>query len=214
MNGSGVALVRGEAVLRVLEVEFAAEGVAVDFGDDGGGGDGEAECVAVDELGLGAGRVDDHGVDEEVVGCDAELLDGGEHGHAGGLIDIDAVDGGGVDFCDGVGDGDAADFDVEFFAVFAGELFGVGEAHAAEEGGVLRQDDCGGDYGAEEGATTDFVDAGDGFEAVVTEGLLGGVGADELLEHLLLGGRFADAGRNRDAEGRGHAYWLSLEQSC
>ena len=55
MFGRGVALVGGEAVLGVEEVEVAHEGVAMDFGDDGSGGDGEAEGVAVEEAGLGAG---------------------------------------------------------------------------------------------------------------------------------------------------------------
>ena len=55
MLGGGVALVGGEAVLGMEEVEVAHEGVAMDFGDDGSGGDGEAEGVAVEEAGLGAG---------------------------------------------------------------------------------------------------------------------------------------------------------------
>ena len=51
----GVPLVRGEAVAGMRGVERADEAVAVDLGDNGGGGDGEGERVAVDELGLRAG---------------------------------------------------------------------------------------------------------------------------------------------------------------
>jgi len=53
--GSGVALVRGEAVAGVGGVELAHEAVAMDLGDDGRGGDGEGEGVAVEEAGLAAG---------------------------------------------------------------------------------------------------------------------------------------------------------------
>ena len=53
MDGSSVALVLGEAVVGVLEVEIAEEVVAVDLGDDRGGGDGEGEGIAIEELGLG-----------------------------------------------------------------------------------------------------------------------------------------------------------------
>ena len=183
----------------MLEVQLAHEGVAVDFGDDRGGGDGERERVAVVEAGLGAGvgelgEVEEHGVDEEVVGGDGEALDGVEHGEARGLVDVDAVDGFGVNFRDGDGDGDFADLVVEVLALLAGELLGVLEAVAGEGCRLDGEDDGGGDYGAEEGAATDFVDAGDELVALVAEGLLRRVGADELLEHLLLGGGFGDAG--------------------
>ena len=207
--GRGVALVRGEAVLGVEEVEVAHEGVAVNFGDDGGGGDGEAEGVAVEEAGLGAGmgqlvQVYVHGVDEQVVGGDGEALDGEEHGEAGGLVDVDAVDGLGIDFGDGDRDGELADLAVEELSLLAGELLGVLEAEAGEGGGAGGEDDGGGDNGAEESPAADFVDSGDGAEAVVAEGLLGRVAADELLEHLLLGGGPGDASDGGNLEERGH----------
>ena len=107
------------------------EAVAVDLGDDGGGGDGERERVAVDEAGLGAGVVEPHGVDEEMVGGDGEGADGGEHGEARGLVDVDAVDGGGVDLGDGSGECGGADEAVEGFALWGCQLFGVAESGAA-----------------------------------------------------------------------------------
>jgi len=82
MFGCSVAFVVCEAVVGVLEIELAAEAVAMDLCDDRGGGDGEAERVTVVELGLRAGVVDDHGVDDEVVGREGKLLHGEEHGHA------------------------------------------------------------------------------------------------------------------------------------
>jgi hypothetical protein len=38
--------------------------------------------------------------------------DGGQHGQARGLVDVDAVDGGGVDLGDGDGEGGGANEDV------------------------------------------------------------------------------------------------------
>ena len=145
--GGGVALVGGEAVLGVDLVELAHEAVAVDLGDDGSGGDRKRKGIAVEKLGLGAVVVDAHGVDEQVVGGGGEALDGGEHGEARGLVDVDAVDGGGVDFGDRDGEGHAADALVEALAVFAGELLGVGEAGLGERLDVAREDDGGGDDG-------------------------------------------------------------------
>ncbi len=89
-------------------------------------------------------------------------------------------------------------------AGLAVELFGVGEAHAGEDADLLGEDDGSGDDGAEERAAADLVDAGDGAETVVPEGLLGRVRADELLEHLLLGGGFGDALNFGDAKERRH----------
>jgi len=172
----------------------------MDFGDDGGGGDGEGEGVAVVELGLGAGMVDVEGVDEQVVGAVGELLDGEEHGEAGGLVDVDAVDGFGVDFGDREAEGEGADLAIEALALFAGELLGVFEAHAGEDADFGGEDDGSGDDGAEEGAAAYFVDACNGDIAVIAEGLLRRVGADELLEHLLLGSGFGDACDSGDAE--------------
>ena len=122
------------------------------FGDDGGGGDGERERVAVEEAGLGARVVEAHGVNQQVVGRESEALDGGEHGDARGLVDVDAVDGLGVHLGDGDGEGAAADMAVEPLALLAVELLGVREAGAGEGADAGWEDDCGGDDGAEERA--------------------------------------------------------------
>jgi len=63
-----VTHVTGEAVGGEAGVEGGDEGIAVDLGDDAGGGDGEREGVAVDKAGLGAGVVEAHGVNQEMVG--------------------------------------------------------------------------------------------------------------------------------------------------
>ena len=52
------------------------------------------------------------------------------------------------------------------------------EAGAGECGEVCRQNDGGGDDGAEEATAARLVDAGDEAEAAEAQGLLGRVGAD------------------------------------
>ena len=56
--GRGVSLVAGEAVLRIDGVQRAQDGVAMNLGEDGGGGDGDRERIAVDDRLLRAGEID------------------------------------------------------------------------------------------------------------------------------------------------------------
>ena len=143
-----------------------------------------------------------HGVDEEVVGRDGEGADGGEHGEARGLDDVDAVDGGGVDLGDGDGERGGADEAVERFALEMGELFGVAEAGAGECGEVFRQDDGGGDDWAEETSAAHLVDARDEAEAAKAQGLLVRAGADQRLQQALFGGGGEDGARGARGVGR------------
>ncbi len=83
MFGRGIAFVRGEAVLGEDGVPGAHAGVAVDLGDDGGGGDGVAAGVAFDEGALGDGEIDGDSVDEDEIGRGGEAEDGGAHGRRG-----------------------------------------------------------------------------------------------------------------------------------
>ena len=176
MLGAAVALVAGQAVAGELAVELDQQAVAVDFGEDAGGGDGEAAGVALNDGLLRAGIVDGvAAVDEEIVGGEGELLDGEAHGEERGLADVDAVDGCGVDGGDGEGYGFEADFGVEFVALLFGELLRVREAGDAAAFG---QDDCGGDYRAEEGAAAYFVEAGDLEEAAFASGVFERESAD------------------------------------
>jgi hypothetical protein len=192
VDRGAVAFVGGKAVVGVPVVEARDEGVAVNLGEDAGGGDGERERIAVDEASLRAGMVETHCVDEKVIGRDGELADGGEHGKAGGLVDVDAVDGGGVYFGNREADGKRADDGDEALAVLGCELLGVGKAGFGEGCEGFWQDDRGGDDGTEESATSDLVDTGDEGVAATSEGLLGGVGADELTEHPLLEGGWGE----------------------
>ena len=77
-------------------------------------------------------------------------------------------------------------------ALFAGELLGVFEAGGGEFVEALGEDDgCGYDR-AEERAAAYLIDSGDALEAVIAEGLLGRVTANEQFEHALLFCRSGD----------------------
>jgi len=167
--GGGVALVLGQAILRVDDVPFFHAGVAVGFGEDRRGGDGDAAGVAVDEGLLLDEDVELHGVEEEIVGSDGEQLEGGGHGLAAGLVDIPSIDALGVDFGNGPGDGVFADARGQLGATIGREFFGVVEADDA----ALGIEDYGsGDYRAEEGAAAGFVEAGDAHPALLACGAL------------------------------------------
>ena len=81
------------AVMRVLLSEGAHQVIAVGFGDDGGGGDGDGFCVAFDDglcvAGEGFGR--EVAVDEGEGGWVVHLFIGSGHGEEGGLDDVDGV---------------------------------------------------------------------------------------------------------------------------
>lgn len=155
--GGGVALMAGEAVAG--EVVVGAEGpfIAGGFGEDGGGGDGGDLGVALDDGILGQGEVDGEGVDEEVVGLGAEGLDGAADGEPGGLIDIDAVDVGGVDPGDIPGNGASLDFGGQALTAGIGKGLAVSEA---ADGMIGVEDDGGGVDGSEEAAAAGLVGAG------------------------------------------------------
>jgi hypothetical protein len=133
--------------------------------------------------------VDAHGVDEEMIWRGGEAGDGVEHGKAGGLVDVDVVDGGGVDFCDGDGESEGLNFREEALSLGCGELLGVAEAL---ECGFSREDDGSGDDGTEEGSATDFIDPGDESGSLGAGRTFVAVRADEGAEHALLacGGGF------------------------
>src|SRR5579863_5478668 len=157
--GREVALVAGEAVLWEDAVPFGEAGVAFDFRENGGGGDGAAADVAADEGELGRGKVECEGVDEEIVAGRVQLFHGKLHGEAGGLVNIDAVDFEGVDGGDSPGDGTLANERGEGFAALGSELFAVAEA---ADGAARGENDGGGVDGTEQRTAADFIDAGDG----------------------------------------------------
>ena len=122
-----VAFVFGEAVAGELRVEFQAETVTRDLGEDGGAGDEEAAGVAFDEGGMGDGQAfDGESVHEGVVGQRGKALKGAAHGQVGGAEDVDGVDFLGRGLTDGPADaGFVGQRLIERVTFGRGELFGV-----------------------------------------------------------------------------------------
>src|SRR4030088_514699 len=89
--GGGVTLVASQAVLRINGVPFLHAGVAVSFSQDRSGGDGDAAGISMDERFLLDQNVELDGVEEQVIGENRELVEGGGHGLAAGLIDVPGV---------------------------------------------------------------------------------------------------------------------------
>ncbi len=158
MLGRLVALVIAQAVFGIEVVPLAHHLVAIDLGDDGGGRDGVAALVPLNERLLGKGKVEGNGVDQHEIGGGIELLDGGLHGEARSLVDVDAVDSGGIDGGDGPGDGAFANALGEHFAAIRIDLLAVVEP---ANGSVGRKNDRACHDCAEQRAAADFVGAGD-----------------------------------------------------
>ncbi len=103
MVGSGVTFVASESVLRVNGVPLFHARVAMGFGKDGSRCYGNAARVAFDEGLLLDENVELHGINEQIIRLDRELLQGGGHSLAAGLIDVPCVDALGIDFSNGPG---------------------------------------------------------------------------------------------------------------
>jgi hypothetical protein len=160
--GSGVTLVAREAILRVDSVPLFHARVAMSFGEDRGGGDRYAACVALDERLLLDLNIQLHGVDEQIIRLDGKLFESGSHGLAAGLIDIPGVDALGIDFRNGPGESVFVNACGKFGAAFSGEFLRIVEADNATLG---IENNCGGDDGAEESAAAGFIETGDAHPA-------------------------------------------------
>src|SRR5690349_16223411 len=95
-----VTLVGLEAVNGIDGVPGVNHRVAMDLGDDGGRGDGCGDGVAVNDGPLLNVEVEFERVDEEEVWSHRKLAYCFDHGHAGGVIDVDLIDACRVDGCD------------------------------------------------------------------------------------------------------------------
>src|SRR5256885_16189675 len=169
VNGSAVTFVLGEAVAGKIGVEFIEARIAVSFGKNGGGGDGNAARVPFDKRFLFDEDVELHGVDQEIVGNDGKLLERSGHGLAAGLIDVPCIDAGGINFGDGPGEGVLADAGGKIIAAFGRNFLGIVEADNAALG---IEDDGGGNDRTEKSATAGFVNASDARPAEFARGSL------------------------------------------
>ena len=88
VEGGAVALVTGEAITRVIPVQPDHQAVPVDFGHDGGAGNGKTELVPPDESLLGEGDLGKlDAVDENELRRDSKGLKRLLHGQARGRQD-------------------------------------------------------------------------------------------------------------------------------
>src|SRR5439155_1404165 len=120
-------------------------------------GDRLAAGVPLDEGALGDGQVQKERVDEQKIRRRLQLFDSEFHSQPGSMINIDAVDSGGVDGRDGPSDGPLANTLREDRAPLRIQLLAVVEP---ANGPVLGQDHSGGEYRAKQGSAADFIDAG------------------------------------------------------
>jgi len=116
-----VPLVAGEAVAVGTRGEVDEEAVAVDLGQDAGGGDERLIVVAVNEGLLRARPVRwcPRPSMRRKSGLSVSLLDGHAHGKQRGLANIDAVDGLGIDRGDGPGYRVRANLDINWLRFFS-----------------------------------------------------------------------------------------------
>src|SRR5882757_68613 len=147
VNGGAVTFVLGETVAGEIGVEFIEARIAVSFGKNGGGGNGNAARVAFDERFLFDEDVELHGVDQEIVGNDGKLLERGGHSLAAGLIDVPGIDAGGINFGDGPRERVFANAESEFIAAIGRNFLGIVQADNAALG---IEDDGGGNDRTEE----------------------------------------------------------------
>jgi hypothetical protein len=188
MVGSPVAFVAREAVLRVDGVPLLHARVAVRFREDGSGSDGDAAGVAFDQGFLLDQNVELHGVNEQIVWRNRELLERGGHGLARGLINVPGVNALGVDFRDGPAQRVLLDTDGQLSAAVGRKFFGIVEADDAPLG---IENHGGGHDGAKQRAASGFINAGDAHPAQLARRSLETGGA----ESAHYAGNFNTAGK-------------------
>ena len=154
----GVTFVAREPVLRINSVPLPHACVAVRFSQDGRGSDGNAARVSFDQGLLLDEHIELHGIDEEVVWRNGELLKRGSHGLARSLINIPGINALRVDFGDGPGEGVFANAFAKLGAAFSSEFFRVVETDDAALG---VENHRGGNNGAKQRTAPGVVKAGD-----------------------------------------------------
>src|SRR5271170_4610221 len=152
----------GKPILRIDGVPFFHARIAVGFGEDGSCGNGNAASVTLDEGFLLDKNIELHGVDEQIIRLDGELLQSRGHSLTACLVDIPGVDSLGIDFCDGPREGMLVDTHGKLRAAFSGKFFRVIEADNAALG---IENDRGGNDWAEERAAAGLIETGDAHPA-------------------------------------------------
>jgi hypothetical protein len=155
-----VAFVLAEAILGKARAKVAHNRVAGDLGNHTGGGDAEAEAIAIDDRRLRQRkRKNRETVDEDVVGLKAQGADGSAHRLVGGAQDVDRINLNRIDDPDRPRDRAVRDqFVINLFAALREKLLRVVQPAVPE---FFGKDDCGGYDRAGERTAARFVDAGD-----------------------------------------------------
>jgi len=187
---SAISLVRGETVHRENRIPGGDHAVAFHLGENGSGGDGGRERVAVNDGLLGKGAIEFDGINEKIVGSGCEFLNRMQHGEARGLIDIDLIDAGGIYRSHRPGDGVMANEPRELFAALGRKQLGIAQAANA----MCRvEDDSRGNDWAKERSAANFIDSGKVERALGPSALFEFEGAAKLVQKAQLdcGGRQA-----------------------
>jgi len=171
----GIPFVASKPVLRVYDIPLFHAHIAMSFCKDGSGSDGNAARVALDQRFLLDQDVQLYGVDEQIIRLHGQLLKGGGHGLAAGLIDIPGVDALCIDFGDGPSESMLANAGSEFPAPLGREFFRIIQADNAALG---IENDSGSDNGAKESAATGFIETGDAHPAELSRRSLETGGAE------------------------------------
>jgi hypothetical protein len=117
----------------------------------------------MNECALRDGKVDCDGVYQEIIRRWTEAFHGSTHGQARGLIDVDVIDLKSIGCGNGPGYGAFADASGENLAAIRGKLLAIAQA---AYGTIRRKDHGSGKNRAEQGATADFVNAGDSLKTL------------------------------------------------
>ena len=158
----GVSLVAIETIARIARVEFEHDPVASDLGDNRGGRDRRAACVAVDDRTLRHHEIGHpKRIDQHEIGKRHQAEDGPLHCPQGRLMNIDRVDLGRIRGGHCPARRPARDLLIQPRAFERGHGFRV-----ADSGNVSLwiEHDGGRDDGTREAAAANLVDAGDQVE--------------------------------------------------
>jgi hypothetical protein len=155
-----VAFVLAEAILGKARAEVAHNRVARDFRDYAGGGNAQAEAIAIDNCGLRKRKGENgQAVDEHMVGLETQGVGGDAHRLVRRAQDIDRVDLDRIDNSDRPGDRAVPNqLVIDLFASLGEKLLGIVQPAVPE---FFGEDDSGRYDGTGQRPPARFIDAGD-----------------------------------------------------
>jgi hypothetical protein len=160
MDLSAVTFMLAEAIIRKIGTEVTHHSVTSNFRDYTGGGDAEAEAIAIDNSGLGNWKGNNgQAINQHVVGRAGERCKGLAHRSMSGAQNIDSVDLHGIDNADRPTEVGVRDqVVINFFAQVRHELFGIVQPPVTE---FFRKNDGGGYNRTGQSTAASLVDPSD-----------------------------------------------------